>query len=115
MARSRKTIAWCDMREIPYRAARLFRSLSNPKAYQLVQELMENGETEFGDLVTLLDRSRSRVSQILKALRDLNVVRYQKVESETWYRLKHPREIRRVLESAETFVVRSEQDLETAT
>ena len=114
MGKSKNRIEWSDMAEIPFRASRLFRALSNPKAYSLCRLLLERGSMEVGEMVTALDRSQPAVSRILRGLRDLNVVRYQKSGKATVYKIKHPGKLRSILDRGEAYIRHAEEDLERA-
>lgn len=111
---TRRTIEWRDMGEIPYRASRLMRALSNPKAYALCRLLLERKEMDTSEMARQLGRSTAAVSKILRNLRDLNIVRYQKSGDRTWYTLKHPRQLRNLLSAAESFIREAERRLEQA-
>ncbi len=87
-----------------YRQSRLCRVLGNPLAFAVVQTLAENGEMSPSQIAAAVGRSISRVSNVLAALRLADVVRY-KIEGRTArYRLKHPRETRRLLAALGGFI-----------
>jgi predicted transcriptional regulator len=115
MSKSRSGIPWKDMAEVSYRLARLFRALSNPKALAACELLLEGEEFEPRELARLLRRDLTTVSRILRDLRQLNVVRYQKTASGTWYTIKHPEEFAALLASGKRFIRHSEEDLDTET
>ena len=57
------------------------------------------------EIARALDRSLSRVSHTLGALRLAEVVRYDSDRKmRARYRLKHPREIRRIIDALSNFV-----------
>lgn len=92
------------MEEKRYRQSRLCRVLENPLAFAVVQTLAENGEMSPSQIAAAVGRSISRVSNVLAALRLADVVRY-KIEGRTArYRLKHPRETRRLLAALGGFI-----------
>ncbi len=112
MATPRSGIPWFDMEEVPYRASRLFRALSNPKAYALCRLLEEGKEREVGELVETLGRHQATVSKILRTLRDLNIVRYQKVGKSTFYTLKHGPTLKKLLRCAEEYIRIADPDFQ---
>jgi DNA-binding transcriptional regulator GbsR (MarR family) len=69
---------------------------------------------EVGEMVKALDRSQPAVSRILRTLRDLNVVRYQKARKLTLYKVKHANELQSLLDCGEAYIRNSEVDLERA-
>jgi DNA-binding transcriptional ArsR family regulator len=71
--------------------------LGNPLAFAVVQLLAENGEMSPSQLAAALGRSLARVSNVLAALRLAEVVRYETAGGKVRYRLKHPRETRKLL------------------
>ena len=90
--------------EAEYRQSRLCRLLGNPVAYTVVRLLAEGKEMNTSELAKAAGRSVSRISNILGALRLADVVRYETRGSGAHYRLKHPRETRRVLDALGAFV-----------
>ena len=93
------------MEERSYRQSRLCRLLGNPTAYAIVQLLAENKEMSPSEIARALDRSLSRVSHTLAALRLAEVVRYDSDRKmRARYRLKHPREIRRIIDALSNFI-----------
>jgi DNA-binding transcriptional ArsR family regulator len=92
------------MKEINYRQSRLCRLLGNPTAFAVVCRLAEGKEMSTSEIAGAVGRSVSRTSNILGALRLAEVVRYQTVGTQARYRLKHPREVRRVLDALAGFV-----------
>jgi DNA-binding transcriptional ArsR family regulator len=103
--RNKGDVNWFDMAEVPYRASRMLKALGNPKAYALVLLLAEHGALEVDEIVRLLDRSKPAVSNILRALRDLEIVRYQRKGAAVIYTLKAPESLREILRRCETYVV----------
>ena len=93
------------MEERSYRQSRLCRLLGNPIAFAIVELLAVNGEMSPSQIGRAVGRSLSRVSHTLAALRLAEVVRYDTDgKMRARYRLKHPREIRRVLRSLSDFI-----------
>lgn len=105
--RTLKDFRWDDMAEVPYRASRLLKALGNPKAYALVHLLLEEDVLNVESMARVLDRSHGAVSKTLRALRDLEVVRYQREGKEVYYTLKDRDAIRTVLTGAEAFARRA--------
>ena len=74
-------------------------------AFAIVQLLAEHGEMSPSQIAQAVGRSLSRVSHTLAALRLAEVVRYDSDRKmRARYRLKHPREIRRVLTGLSDFI-----------
>ena len=92
------------MDETGYRQSRLCRVLGNPLAFAVVQLLAENGEMSPSQLAAALSRSLARVSNVLAALRLAEVVRYETAGRKVRYRLKHPRETRKLLAALGRFI-----------
>lgn len=92
------------MDETVYRQSRLCRVLGNPLAFTVVQILAEKGEMSPSQIAAAVGRSVSRVSNVLAALRLAEVVRYQTEGRKARYRLKHPRETRKLLAALGTFI-----------
>ena len=92
------------MKENAYRQSRLCRLLGNPIAFAVVEALAENKEMRSGQIADAVGRSVSRVSHILAALRLAEVVRYETEGRRATYRLKHPRQIRQILNSLSAFI-----------
>ena len=92
------------MDETGYRQSRLCRVLGNPLAFAVVQLLAENGEMSPSQLAAALGRSLARVSNVLAALRLAEVVRYETAGGKVRYRLKHPRETRKLLAALDRFI-----------
>jgi DNA-binding transcriptional ArsR family regulator len=62
--------------EIHYQASRICRALGNPTAYEVVC-LLKKGKRSPEQLAVLLGVSLPTVSQVLRVLRDLDLVRYE--------------------------------------
>lgn len=92
------------MDEARYRQSRLCRVLGNPLAFAVVSLLAEGREMSTSEIAKAIGRSVSRTSNILGALRLVDVVRYETEGRQARYRLKHPREVRRILEALSGFV-----------
>jgi len=74
-------------------------------AFAIVQLLAEHREMSPSEIARAVGRSLSRVSHTLAALRLAEVVRYDSDRKlRARYRLKHPREIRRVLTGLSDFI-----------
>jgi DNA-binding transcriptional ArsR family regulator len=93
-----------SVEELDYRQSRLCRLLGNPVAFTVVTLLAEGKEMNTSEIGKAAGRSVSRVSNILGALRLADVVRYQTEGTRAQYRLKHPREIRKILAALSGFV-----------
>jgi DNA-binding transcriptional ArsR family regulator len=87
-----------------YRQSRLCRLLGNPLAFTVVQLLAENKNMSTSEIARAVGKSVSRVSNVLAALRLAEVVRYETEGRQARYRLKHPREVRNVLDALSGFV-----------
>lgn len=92
------------MEEGSYRQSRLCRLLGNPVAFTVVQLLAENRQMSPSEIAKAIGRSVSRISNVLAALRLTDVVRYETEGRQARYRLKHPREARKVLDALSGFV-----------
>ena len=97
-------ISIAAVEEVSYRQSRLCRLLGNPIAFTVVILLAENKEISTGEIAKAIGRSVPRTSNILGALRLAEVVRYETEGRHARYRLKHPREVRRVLDALAGFV-----------
>ncbi|MCI0483006.1 MAG: hypothetical protein L0Y78_00290 [candidate division NC10 bacterium] len=83
---------------------RLCRVLGNPLAFTVVQILAENGDIRPSQIAQAVGRSVARVSNVLAALRLAEVVRYETEGRTVRYRLKHPRETRKLLAALDSFI-----------
>ena len=92
------------MEEVSYRQSRLCRLLGNPVAFAVVLLLAESREMTTSEIARAIGRSVPRTSNILGALRLAEVVRYQTEGRHARYRLKHPREVKRILDALSGFV-----------
>lgn len=92
------------MEEGSYRQSRLCRLLGNPVAFTVVQLLAENRQMSPSEIAKAVGRSVSRISNVLAALRLADVVRHETEGRQARYRLKHPREARKVLDALSGFV-----------
>lgn len=85
------------MRETSYRASRICRILGNPVVFAIVTALSERGVLSPSALARSVGRSVQTVSTHLARLRTADLVRYETAGRQTYYRLKHPRQTRRLL------------------
>ena len=92
------------MEEVSYRQSRLCRLLGNPVAFSVVSLLAENREMTTSEIAGAIGRSVPRTSNILGALRLAELVRYQTEGRHARYRLKHPREVKRIIDALSEFV-----------
>jgi len=70
----------------------------------VISLLAENKEMSTGQIAKAIGRSVPRTSNILGGLRLAELVRYQTEGRHARYRLKHPREVRRILDALAGFV-----------
>jgi len=93
-------ISIAAVEELSYRQSRLCRLLGNPVAFTVVSLLASGKDLSTGEIARAIGRSVPRTSNILGALRLAEVVRYE-TDGRYYarYRLKHPREIRIILEA----------------
>jgi predicted transcriptional regulator len=96
-----------DMPEADYRSSRLLRALGSPKAFALVKLLVQHDVLNVEDLASRLHRTPWDVSKMLKPLRDLDVVRFQKDGRYTLYTLKDRKGMEILLEGAEGYTRKS--------
>ena len=97
-------ISIAAVEEVSYRQSRLCRLLGNPVAFTVVALLAESKEMSTGEIAQAIGRSVPRTSNILGALRLAELVRYETEGRHARYRLKHPREARRILDALFGFV-----------
>ena len=90
--------------EVSYRQSRLCRLLGNPVASTVVSLLAESREMTTSEIAGAIGRSVPRTSNILGALRLAELVRYETEGRHARYRLKHPREVKRILDALSGFV-----------
>jgi DNA-binding transcriptional ArsR family regulator len=89
--------------EISYRQSRLCRLLGNPVAFTVVSLLVDSKEMSTSETQERL-AAAYRTSNILGALRLAELVRYETEGRHARYRLKYPREVRRILDALSGFV-----------
>lgn len=92
------------MPETQYRASRFCRILGNPTAYQILRHLM-NGSASPTELVKEIGLSLQTISDTLRDLRNIDVVRYETVNKSKIYSLKDSTLIR-IVDDIEKFVKR---------
>jgi len=97
-------ISIAAVEEASYRQSRLCRLLGNPIAFTVVSLLVNAKEMSTGEIAKAIGRSVPRTSNILGALRLAELVRYETEGRHARYRLKHPREIKRILDALSGFV-----------
>jgi DNA-binding transcriptional ArsR family regulator len=97
-------ISIAAVEEVSYRQSRLCRLLGNPVAFTVVSLLADSKEMTTGEIARAIGRSVPRTSNILGALRLAELVRYESEGRHARYRLKHPREARRILDALSAFV-----------
>ena len=97
-------ISIAAVKEITYRQSRLCRLLGNPVAFAMVSLLANGKDLSTSEIAKAIGRSVPRTSNILGALRLAELVRYETEGRYARYRLKHPRQIRRILEALTKFV-----------
>lgn len=97
-------ISIAAVEEVSYRQSRLCRLLGNPVAFTMISLLASRKDMSTGEIARAIGRSAPRTSNILGALRLAEVVRYETEGRHARYRLKHPREIRRILDALSGFV-----------
>jgi DNA-binding transcriptional ArsR family regulator len=100
----KNVISVAAVEELSYRQSRLCRLLGNPVAFTVVLLLANSKDMSTGEIARAIGRSVPRTSNILGALRLAEVVRYETEGKHARYRLKHPREIRRILDALSGFV-----------
>ena len=105
--RARSEVHWDDMAEIPYRSSRVMKTLGNPKTYALASLLLQEEVLNVGEMCAALRRSYVAVSKMLRSLRELDIVRYQKEQGFTVYTLKDPAALRDLLHSGERLAERA--------
>jgi len=92
------------MPETHYRASRFCRVLGNPTAYEILKILAQSDRTPT-DLAADIGLSVKTVSETLRNLRQINLVRYETKENRKIYFLKD-KLLLRVLEDIEKYVER---------
>lgn len=95
-----------DMPEKWYRASRICRALANPKAYAVLKLLSQEKMLTPSQLARRLHRHPNTISSILRHLRNLDLVRYQRRGRESVYWVKE-KQLFRVLASLERLVERT--------
>ena len=92
------------MPETEYRASRLCRILGNPTAYQIIKLLMRN-EASVSELTHRIGLSLQTISDTLRNLRNVDLVRYDTVDKRKIYSLKDD-SLRALTKDIELFVQR---------
>ena len=77
------------MPETEYRASRVCRMLGNPTAYQVVKSLFKRAKTP-SQLAQEIGVSVSTISDILRNLRNVDLIRYEVKTRERIYWIKRP-------------------------
>jgi len=92
------------MRETSYRASRVCRILGNPVVFGIVAALLEQGRMTPSELSKRLKRPVQTVSTYLARLRTADLIRYEADRGRTHYHLKHPEQIRQLLNTLQGVV-----------
>jgi DNA-binding transcriptional ArsR family regulator len=92
------------MPETQYRGSRFCRILGNPTAYQILHHLMR-GSASPSELVNEIGLSLQTISDTLRDLRNIDVVRYETVKKNKIYSIKDPTLIS-IIKDIEKFVRR---------
>ena len=103
-------VDWFDMPEEDYRSSRIFRALGSPKAFSVIKLLLENEHLSVEEITSRLKRSKWNTSKILRPLRDLDIVRYQKDGRWTLYTLKDRAGMRSIVAAAAGYMKNNHQD-----
>lgn len=90
------------MPETEYRASRVCRILGNPTAYQVIKSLFKSEKTP-SELAREIDVSVATISDVLRNLRNIDVVRYEVRTRERVYWIKKPVVVE-ILQQLEKFV-----------
>jgi len=77
------------MPETEYRSSRVCRILGNPTAYQVIKSLFKGKKTP-GELAQEIGVSLTTMSDVLRHLRNIDIVRYEVKFNERIYWLKNP-------------------------
>lgn len=92
------------MRESSYRASRVCRILGNPLVFAIISELLDQGGMTPSELSKRLKRPVQTVSTYLARLRTADFIRYEADGGRTRYHLKHPEQIRQLLNTLQGVV-----------
>lgn len=92
------------MPETEYRGSRLCRILGNPTAYQIIKHLMR-GKASPTELQHRIGLSLQTISDTLRNLRNVDLVRYDTVDKRKIYSLKDAL-LSTLIKDLETFVQR---------
>ncbi len=103
------------MKEILYRESRVAKVLGDPAKYGIVNLLYKNGPMNVTDIVTAVKRSQSTISHHLAQLKNLEIVRFEVRGDSSYYWLKYPDEIGKILIALKGFVRRTLQGVEYET
>jgi len=90
------------MNETHYRSSRICRVLGNPTAYKIIK-LLEKRALTPSEIAVKLNLAVTTISQTLRILRKIDLVRYETYNREKLYFLKH-RKISKILKELEAFV-----------
>jgi DNA-binding transcriptional ArsR family regulator len=85
------------------------KSLGNPKTYALARILLEEKALTVQEIADKLNRSQQAVSTMLRSLRELEVVRYQRRDKNVIYALKDPEALRAGMKKFEEVVRRASE------
>jgi DNA-binding transcriptional regulator GbsR (MarR family) len=92
------------MPETQYRASRVCRVLGNPTAYQIIKAL-SSSKKKPREIAAELGLSLTLVSQTLRVMRNVDIVRYKTEGKEKIYWIKD-NSMYRICKSLERFVIR---------
>jgi len=98
-----KNIEWFDMDESQYRSSRVCRILGNPKSFQILAVIRALGSATPTELAPRINRTISATCIALKSLREVDLVRYQRVGKNVVYRHKGAH-VEKIMDALDAFV-----------
>ena len=87
-----------------FRASQACRILGSPIAFNLAATLLDQGPLSLTRLVGLARRGKPTTCYHLSRLRLAQIVRYETRSGETVYWIKHPRQVRSLLDALDGFI-----------
>ncbi len=94
------------MKEMHYRASRIARALGDPAKFTIVNSLLHSGSLSVNEIARRVRRSQPTVSYHLAQLRHLELVRYETKQDGSYYWIKYPEEVRKILIALNGFISR---------
>jgi predicted transcriptional regulator len=95
-----------------FRGSVICRALGYPISYGIAKLLLEKGKLNLEQIARSVKRSKSAVCFQLTKLRLVNIIRYKRKGKMTFYWIKYPEQLKKILVACEQLAGRASQRLD---